>query len=281
MRSYRAEDSVSLTRHLPSDRSKQRHYSALAALLGELFEFSRSNLSLFRDRVHRRSTTKVVVTKKVYSPLRPYSPSVRIESDMGKVARNRRIASVALFASLTVALNLSPIKVPAPYLPFLIYQIWEVPIVAALFLFGPMSGVAISVVNTIVLLAVFPGALPTGPLYNLAAVLSMLIGVYVVCRLNTSVRRGRAHAVLASFSTAVGIVTRVAIMTVMNWALLRYPPPVGFSAPAEALVAMLPLIGIFNATLALYTIPLGHLVARAVVSRTGVAGWGRGYALGK
>jgi len=85
---------------------------------------------------------------------------------------SKSIATLSIFAALTVVLNLSPIKVPAPYALFLIYQIWEIPIVAAFALYGPLMAVAISVLNTLVLLAVFPGALPTGPLYNLAAVYS-------------------------------------------------------------------------------------------------------------
>lgn len=198
-----------------------------------------------------------------------------------KVARNRSIASTALFAALTVALNLSPVKIPAPYAPFLFYQIWEIPIVAAFFLYGPMAGVTISVLNTIVLLVVFPGALPTGPLYNLAAVLSMLFGIEVVRRLTARPARGQGYVALPSISTALGIASRVAVMTIMNWALLRYPPPVGFSIPVEALIALLPLIGVFNATLALYTIPLGYVIAKAVVSRTRLAGWHQQYALAR
>ena len=65
---------------------------------------------------------------------------------------------------------------------------------------------------------------------------------------------------------------RVVIMTIVNWAFLRYPPPVGFSIPVEALVAILPVIAVFNATLALYTIPLGDLIARAVITGTRTVG---------
>ena len=189
------------------------------------------------------------------------------------VRRSRTVATVALFTALTVALNLSPVKIPAPYAPFLIYQVWEIPIVAAFILYGLRAGVAISIFNTLVLLAVFPGVLPTGPLYNLVAVLSMLIGVYIIQRLVVQSVGKHRDILVVSLSTGLGIMTRVVIMTIVNWAFLRYPPPVGFSIPVEALVAMLPIIGVFNATLALYTIPLGHLIAKAV--RTGTKGTGR------
>ena len=177
---------------------------------------------------------------------------------------SKTIAAIDVFAALTVALSLSPVKIPAPYAPFLIYQIWEIPIVAAFLLYGSWAGVTISVINTIVLLGVFPGALPTGPFYNLAAVLSMLLGIYIPHKFAAERFKGQGEAMLVASSTASGIVVRVVVMTIVNWALLRYPPPVGFSMPVETLVVMLPIIGFFNATLALYTIPLGYFFARAV-----------------
>jgi len=188
---------------------------------------------------------------------------------------SKTIAAVAVFAALTVALNLSPVKVPAPYAPFLIYQIWEIPIVAAFLLFGPQVGVGIAVINTVVLLAVFPGALPTGPFYNLAAVLSMLLGVYVTLRFVAKSFKMQSKALLTAFSTTLGIVLRVGIMTIVNWSLLRYPPPVGYSLPEGVLIGYLPLIGIFNFTLALYTVPIGHSLARVVSAGTKIAEWGQ------
>ncbi len=92
----------------------------------------------------------------------------------------KAITLTIVFAALTVALNpdLTRIFFPAPYAPFLIYQIWEIPIVAAFILVSPKSGLAISALNAVVLLAIFPGASPLGPFYNLAAILSMLLGIY-------------------------------------------------------------------------------------------------------
>jgi hypothetical protein len=53
-------------------------------------------------------------------------------------------------------------------------------------------------------------------------------------------------------------------MALINWALLRFPPPVGYSFPEEAIIATIPLVVVFNITLALYTIPLGYSLARAL-----------------
>ena len=185
----------------------------------------------------------------------------------------KAIAITVVFTALAIVLNpiFTRIGFNAPYAPFLIYQIWEIPIVAAFLLCGPKSGISVSILNTVVLLALFPGSLPTGPLYNLAAILSMLLGIYIpymFSRRNNpqenkdpSLQSGIAFTVL---STALGIVFRVGIMTIINYSLLRYPPPVGYSLTDEAIIPMLPLVGFFNATLALYTIPIGYSIAKAI-----------------
>jgi hypothetical protein len=246
---------------------------------------------------------------------------------------SRAIAATIIFSALALVLNLSPIKIPAPYAPFLIYQIWEIPIVAAFLLYGPKVGVAVSFVNTLALLAIFQGALPTGPLYNLAAVLSTLFGLYIIHKAalafrgrlagngyfaeavtyimlamlsimgalvqtlfwllpgcmfgllstmvimqsqqskNANLPRiprnpgSRYDSFLITASTVSGAFTRVIVMTLVNLTFLPFPPPIGFGMPQAIAIAYLPLIGLFNATLAFYTIPIGHAIARVVSSR--------------
>ena len=186
---------------------------------------------------------------------------------------SKNIATMSVFAALTVVLNLSPFKFQAPYAPFLYYQIWEIPIVAAFALYGPFMAVAISIFNTLVLLALFPGALPTGPLYNLAAILGMLLGIYLAHLTMKRHPPGQKDTMLVLLATGLGIFFRVIVMSLVNWAFIRYPPPIGFSMPEEAILAILPLIAFFNATLALYTIPVGYMLARAVSSGVKIGLW--------
>ncbi len=174
----------------------------------------------------------------------------------------KTVAVVALFAALTIVLNFSPLKIPAPYAPFLIYQVWEIPIVAALLLFGTVTAILIGFMNTAILIAVYPGALPTGPLYNLAAVLSMLVGILVM---KTLIKRHPSkHEVLfVALLTVSGTLLRTVMMVLANWALLRFPSPVGYSMPEAAIIATIPLVAFFNATLASYTIPAGYSLTKA------------------
>jgi len=188
-------------------------------------------------------------------------------------ASPRKITAVAVFAAIAVFLNMSPLKIPAPYAPYLIYQVWEVPIVVALLLYGPKIATLTSIINTLVLLVVFPGALPTGPFYNLAALLSMLMGICIYRKIFPRSLESKRKPLALAASTAFGVTTRVAVMTVFNWACLPQQPPIGFGMPMVVVIAALPVIGFFNATLALYTIPLGYFVAKAVLSGTKMVAW--------
>lgn len=183
----------------------------------------------------------------------------------------KTLATTIFIATITIVLNpaITGMYVPYPLAPFLLYQIWEIPIVVAFLLIGPKYGVSISILNTAVLLAIFPGASPTGPVYNFAACLSMLTGMYVAYKLTAKIQKTENSTFqygtkAIAFSTALGIVFRVGIMSLFNYALLRYPPPIGYSYLEGAIIAFLPLAGFFNATLALYTIPISIFIAKVV-----------------
>ncbi len=181
------------------------------------------------------------------------------------------LATSIVFAALTVALNpaISGIGVPAPYAPFLIYGLWEIPIVAAFLLIGAGAGILIALLNALVLFAFFPGSLPTGPFYNFIALCSTLLGVYVGRRLVTSKpAQGPVILKIAAASTILGIIARVAIMTIVNYATLGQGYPIGFGLPELEVLGWLPAIGLFNGTLALYTIPMAEFITDVVKSRS-------------
>jgi len=178
--------------------------------------------------------------------------------------KTRDLAAGVVFSALAVALNFT-IRIPAPYSPFLYYQIWEVPLVAAFFLFGTQVFLFATCINTIVLLIFFPGALPLGPIYNMAAVLSMMAGIgFIKILLDRHALKN--VAILGTLYSLFGIVSRTAVMSLVNYVVLRYPSPIGFSWQEPAILGYIPLIAIFNATLALYTIPLGYSAAKSVAS---------------
>ena len=179
-------------------------------------------------------------------------------------SKTQKLTGVALFAALAIVLNFL-IKIPAPYAPFLFYEVWEIPIVAVLLLFGIYVAVSVSLINTVVLLLVFPGALPTGPFYNLAAVLVTLAAVVVGHSLGRKLNLRSRYLML--IATVLAVIVRTAGMSVFNFLLLPLSPPIGFDYPVASVVAVLPLIAFFNASVVLYSVPLGYAVVRGVAAR--------------
>jgi len=185
----------------------------------------------------------------------------------------KKLSLPIVFAAIAIALNptFTQIQVNFPLAQGLIYQIWEIPIVIAFLIISPVAGLGVSLLNTAVLFAIFPGALPTGPAYNLAATLSMQVGIFAAvavgkrffCSKNpdTNVLH---KAKWAAAATTTGILARVAFMSIVLYFALPQPPPIGFSFPLDLTIGYLPFAAFFNATLALYTIPIGWLIAQRV-----------------
>jgi riboflavin transporter FmnP len=185
----------------------------------------------------------------------------------------KRLALTIVFAALAIALNPSftYISLQAPFAQGLIYQIWEIPIVIALLIISPLTGIAVSLVNTAMLFAIFPGVLPTGPAYNLAATLSMQVGIFAAVAIGKRFFHSKnpetnilSSAKWATAATTLGVLTRVTFMSVVLYFALPQSPPIGFSFPLDLTIGYLPFAAFFNATLALYTIPIAWVIAQRV-----------------
>lgn len=195
----------------------------------------------------------------------------------------RTLALIIMFVALTAAIDAFVPKIPFPLVPFLLYNLWEIPIVVCFVVFGPKTGVSVALLNSLVLLILAPGFLPTGPFYNLVAVFAMLIGVLAAYKIATYRCPAedissflKTHQLGLSISmTTLGIISRVAITTVTNYFFITLPSPIGFGSffpfgnatGQAAVIAFLPFSALFNATQALFTIPIALVVAIAIVSR--------------
>jgi hypothetical protein len=67
-----------------------------------------------------------------------------------------------------------------------------------------------------------------------------------------------------TISTAFGILARVVFMSIILYFALPQSSPIGFSFPLDVTIGYLPFAAIFNASLALYTILIGFLIAGRV-----------------
>ena len=98
------------------------------------------------------------------------------------------------------------------------------------------EGLAVSVINALVLVVYYPGQLSYGPIYNLIAVLSMMLGVYIPYKLATrAYKRENLNKIvqqkiklLIITATALGIILRVGVTTITNYFALQQGPPIGF-----------------------------------------------------
>jgi hypothetical protein len=94
----------------------------------------------------------------------------------------------------------------------------------------------------------------------------MLLGIYLSMKIaarKASLQEAVPRRRLVVFSTVMGILFRVGIMVVLAYVLFRYPI-VGFSLTEPIILTIIPLIAIYDATLPLYTVPIGYLIARTV-----------------
>lgn len=180
----------------------------------------------------------------------------------------KTLAAVVIFAALATVLDLSPLKIGFPPLPFLYYQIWEIPIVVAFLIYGATALILVTAINTVVLLAFFPGGLPLGPVYNMAAILSMILGMGII-KIFIARHSPKHDALVVALYTIFGVSFRTVCMSFVNYSVLGLPSPFGYSLPNAIVIGYLPLIAVFNATLALYTIPIAYSLARIVKSSIG------------
>ena len=149
------------------------------------------------------------------------------------------IAGTALFGALIFVMDwsfkLSGLKIPFPLFTNLKFDLLGIPIFLSFFLFGIFSGFTTSIfaMTSIALRDPFSGFM------KFLAEFTTLIGIYLIFKIQKS--RNNRLKILAAIA---GILTRILIMSVANLLLL----PIFISdLTFEAVVIMLPLIGLFNA----------------------------------
>ena len=176
----------------------------------------------------------------------------------------RTTTLIIAFTAVTVFLNprFSGIAIPS-FIPSLVFQIWEIAIVTSFFLLGLKNAVIISLLNTIILQVISPGKPFGQPLANFVAIISTLLGVYVAYKFmchSTSHDIPIKKQKLILLSTSFGIISRVVIMLPFLYVMASVLNMIN-------VLLFLPLFGLYDLTVALYTIPLGYFIARVVNNR--------------
>ena len=175
---------------------------------------------------------------------------------MTRQPRAQWITGTAIMSTLVIvldyALKFSGIKIPFPLLPTLKLDFDGVPIVLALFLYGPYSALTTCFVAFAAILARSGAALSAS--MKALAELGTVLGLLPFCKMNP-----RGFRLLG---VASGTLSRIVVMIVTTYVFW----PLIFQSQQAAL-AFLPFLAVFNAVAAVITISGGYLVYRALTKR--------------
>ncbi len=132
------------------------------------------------------------------------------------------VAGSAVFSALAIVLSAASqaLGLNVPLIPYLQFDVGEVAIVLAFFIFGPVPALVSSFVEFAGLL-VYGQNLPVGPPLKLIAMVSTVAGLWIGTRIAAR-REGVTLLGLTGWTAAMGSAVRAAVMTVPNLYLILY-----------------------------------------------------------
>ena len=181
----------------------------------------------------------------------------------------KAVGVTAAFTALASMLNL--VKIPTTYLFGYSYQLGDIILVIAFFLFGLKIGLATVILNMAVTMVINPGLIGViGAPYYVIAVLTMILGSYlslkIIKKRSLKVQYGEAKS--AAYATLFAVITRTLIMLPLDLFVYGFLVAFvsGWSVVASfALVtATMPLIILYNVTVPLYVIPTSYYLAKHI-----------------
>ena len=172
------------------------------------------------------------------------------------------LAGTAIFGALAVVLTTisQALGLNFPIVPYLQFDLGEIAILLAFFIFGPIPALVSSFIEFVTLMAIGQNVAAFGPELKLIAILSSLLGVWLgtlaVSRIGDA-SVGKA----IGLGSVLGMLLRASIMTIPNYILIVFlysvPGIVGFVSSAfrligvaltdaNALILVLVMTAVFN-----------------------------------
>jgi riboflavin transporter FmnP len=132
------------------------------------------------------------------------------------------VAGIAIFSALALILGAlsQAFGLNFPLIPYLQFDLGEVAIILAFFIFGPVPAVVSSFAEFGGLM-VFGQQVPIGPLLKLFSLLSTIIGLWAGTRIASRIRAPGLTRLVGSGALSAAIF-RAVIMTVPNFYLLQF-----------------------------------------------------------
>jgi riboflavin transporter FmnP len=193
------------------------------------------------------------------------------------------IAGVAIFGALSVVLTTLSVSLGMnfPLLPYLQFDLGEIAIFLAFFIFGPIPAFVSAFVEFGTLMALGVNA-PVGPVLKLVSILSSLVGVWAGTALVSHMGKPGLNKA-AALGTGFGITTRVIGTTIANYELIvffsRYFTGYSLAAilgyvsgffktagititTANGLTLILGFTAVFNVLQLLFVLVISYLIVR-------------------
>lgn len=152
------------------------------------------------------------------------------------------ITNTSVFAALTIVLTFANTEVPFPLLPYLKFDLAEIPVMILLFLMGPVPALASEVVGWIALSVARGWVL--GPTMKFLAVTPMILGYWIGVRTFKRLFHRKKLGPTFIFGTVIGAIVRIAATSIMNIVTLLLIAP-DFLKFAES---MLRLVGLTSSS---------------------------------
>jgi len=134
----------------------------------------------------------------------------------------RRYVGTSLLTALAIAIATLKIHIPYPILPYLKFDLTEIPIFIVLVFYGLKLSTISSIVYWVILLGIGEFT-PIGPTMKFLAILSMLVGYTIGYRITKSNITG----------LVCSIIVRVMVMSLMNYIVLELLIPGGLDWAAS------------------------------------------------
>jgi riboflavin transporter FmnP len=130
------------------------------------------------------------------------------------LSRTRTVVTSAFFGALAAVMAIAPLSFPFLLVPYLKFDLAEIPTMISFILLGPLPGVFTSLVYWIVL-NFFGSSAPIGPFLKFLSVLSTIVGAWV----GTAICRKMKSRLLTYVVTilALSAIVRVAVLTLANY----------------------------------------------------------------
>ncbi|MEM3712386.1 MAG: ECF transporter S component [Thermoproteota archaeon] len=189
------------------------------------------------------------------------------------------IVLAALCAGLAIFLTVYKVVFAFPILPYLKFELAEIPVVMAFLVAGPFSGLLSSVIYWIILMMVGEWT-PIGPIMKFLAVVPTILGLWAGFILSKRIKKNPNILLPMTLGTVLAIVARVVVTSLMNFLVLWWLFPfflndaakslkttIGFQADSPYAVLLMTLVftAVFNIIHSFLSIIPSYYLVKAVV----------------